>query len=65
MARAEFVRSFELACEKAGGYPSWGRYKDKTLYEVMEVLAPNGVRFHHDQNATIDVFERLLEKINK
>lgn len=43
---AQWADSFDAACEAAGGSPNaWIHFKHKTFEEVMNLMAPNGVRF--------------------
>lgn len=53
--------SLVRACAKAGG-GSWSTLKDRPLSEVIEILAPNGVRFYHTDNGAV---ENLLAQLDK
>jgi hypothetical protein len=66
MVMVDFINSFNMACELAGG-GSWESLKTKTLEECMHILAPNGIRMAHYNAANIneiEISDDLLATIN-
>ena len=57
MVCADFIKSFIISCESAGGACSWESFKTKTLEECMHLLAPNGIRMAYYKTSNIEAVE--------
>jgi hypothetical protein len=66
MVKQAFAASLNKACDQAGSASSsWEQYKDATLDELAARLAPDGVRFYHDNGGGIERCAETAERALK
>ena len=66
IVRSQTAASFNAACESAGAVANaWVLTKGKTFEEVVNMMAPNGVRFCYSAEGHISKVGGLALQINE